>query len=120
MTGLEQCRAQSLNHAAVAGFYDHLQHLREKYDIHDKNIYNMDEKRNQLGRGKRVRALVDRDQKTVHQVEDGNCELVTIIECVSADGTAICPSAVFKGARRNLEWGRDNPCNVRWVMAAKQ
>ena len=51
-TGLEQCRAQSLNRAAVAGFYDHLQHLREKYDIPDENIYNMDEKGIQLGMGK--------------------------------------------------------------------
>ena len=102
------------------GFYDHLQHLREKYDIPDENIYNMDEKGIQLGMGKRVCALVDRDQKTVHQVKDGNCELVTIIECVCADGTAIHPSAVFKGAHCNLEWGQDNPCNERWVMAAKQ
>ena len=119
-TGLEQCCAQSLNRAAVAGFYDHLQHLQEKYDIPDENIYNMDEKGIQLGMGKRVHALVNRDQKTVHQVEDGNRELVTIIECVCADGKAIRPSAVFKGARCNLEWGQDNPCNARWVMAAKQ
>ena len=58
----------------------------------------MDEKGIQLGMGKRVHALVNCDQKTVHQVEDGNCELVMIIECVCADGTSVCPSMVFKGA----------------------
>jgi hypothetical protein len=114
-TGLEQCRAQSLNSTAVSGFYDNLEDLVEKYNIPEENIYNMDEKGIQLGMGKRVLAFVDRDQKTVHQVEDGNRELVTVIECVCADGTAIPPSVVFKGARRDLEWGRNNPCDARYV-----
>ena len=111
-TGLEQCHAQSLNHAAVVGFYNHLEHLQERYDIPDENICNIDEKGIQLRIGKRVYALVNYDQKTVHQVEDGNHELVMIIECVCPDGTAICPSMVFEGAYWNLEWGWDNPCNV--------
>ena len=87
------------------GFYDHLENLQERCDVPDENIYNMDEKGIQLGMGKRVHALVDCDQKTVHQVEDRNRELVTTIECVYADGTAIHPSMVFKSAHQNLEWG---------------
>jgi helix-turn-helix, Psq domain len=113
--GLEKCRAQALNRATVEGFYGTLQDLLERYNIPEENIYNMDEKGIQLGMGQRVRAFVDRDQKCVFQVEDGDRELVTIIECVSADGQAIRPSAVFKGARRNMEWGRDNPCQARSV-----
>ena len=58
----------------------------------------MDEKGVQLRIEKRVYALVDHDQKTVHQVEDGNHEPIMIIECVCPDGTAICPSMVFKVA----------------------
>ena len=112
-TGLEKCRAQSLNPAAISGFYDVLESLVEEYQITEENMYNMDEKGVQLGIGGRVHALVDRDQKSVNQVEDGDHELVTIIKCVCADGTVIQPSAVFKGACQNLEWGRDNPCNAR-------
>lgn len=114
-TGLEKCRAQALNPTAVSGFYDLLEDILETYDIAEENIYNMDEKGIQLGVGKRVLALVDRDQKVVQQVEDGNRELVTVIECVCADGTAIPPSVVYQGARRDLEWGRDNPCKARYV-----
>ena len=40
-----------------------------------------------------------------------------MIECVSADGTAIWPSVVFKRARQNLEWGRDNPCDTRYATS---
>ena len=98
-TGLEKCRAQSLNPTAVGGFYDTLQDLLEKYNIPEENIYNMDEMGIQLGMGKQVRAFVDRDQKCVFQVEDGDRELVTVMECIWADGTAIPPSVIFKGAR---------------------
>lgn len=112
-TGLEKCRAQSLNEAAVKDFYELLGDVRVQYKIKKENIYNMDEKGIQLGVGGRVLALVDRDQKNVHQVEDGNRELVTFLECPCADGTVLPPTVVFKGARRNLEWGRNNPCGAR-------
>jgi hypothetical protein len=112
-TGLEKCRAQALNQTAVEEFYDTLQDLVETYNIPEENIYNMDEKGIQLGMGKRVRAFVDRGQDCVYQVEDGDRELVTVLECVCADGSAIPPSVVFKGTRRNLEWGRDNHCKAR-------
>ncbi|KAF8062501.1 hypothetical protein FPV67DRAFT_1368164, partial [Lyophyllum atratum] len=62
---LEQCRARSLNRTVVQEFYDMLKGLINEYSIVPANIYNMDEKGIQLGVGKRVAALVDRDQKTV-------------------------------------------------------
>lgn len=73
----------------------------------------MDEKGIQLGVGGKTHALVDRDQKVVQNIESGNRELVTIIECVCADGTAIHPSIVFQGLRRDMRWGDDNPCDAR-------
>ena len=115
-SGLEKCRAGALNPAAVADFYEMLGDITKEYNIPEENIYNMDEKGVQLGVGGRVLALVDRDQKSVKHVEDGNRELVTIIECVAADGSSIRPSVVFKGVRRNLEWGRDNPYDARYEI----
>jgi hypothetical protein len=73
----------------------------------------MDEKGIQLGVGTRVAALIDRAQKTAYQIEDGNRELVTILETICADGSSIRPSVVVQGKRRDLEWGRVNPCNAR-------
>ena len=115
-TSLEQCRAQALNEVAVDHYFQMLKDTIDEFNISPENIYNMDEKGIQLGAGKRIMAIVDRDQKTVQHVEDGNRELVTIIECVCADGTAIRPSLVYKGAKRDLEWGRKNPCNARRVL----
>ncbi|KAF8200886.1 hypothetical protein BJ912DRAFT_921467 [Pholiota molesta] len=63
-TGLESCH--------VTEFFEILKDLTEKYHIKPHNIYNMDEKGLQLGVGKRARVLVDRDQKSVQQLENGN------------------------------------------------
>ena len=85
----------------------------DEYKITEGNIYNMDEKGIQLGMGKHVCAFMDCDQQSVAQVKDGDWELVTLIECVCTDSTAIQPGAVFKGACHNLEWGHENPCDAR-------
>ena len=110
---LEKCRANNVNPATVNKFFDIFEDVVKEYNIDESDIYNMDEKGIQLGVGKRVAAIIDCDQKEVYSLEDGNCKLVTVIETVSADGTALPPSFIFKGARINLEWGRDNPCHAR-------
>jgi hypothetical protein len=110
---LEKCRAASLNPTLVNEFYNLLEETINTYNIPAENIYNMDEKGIQLGIGQKVKAFVDRDQKDVYSIQDGNRELVTVIETVSADGSCLQPSVIFQGKRRDLEWGRNNPCNAR-------
>ena len=115
-TGLEKARAKALNRHAVNGFFDMLTEVIEEYGILPENLYNMDEKGLQLGIGARATAMIDRDQKTAYSVEDGNRELVTVIETICADGSILHPSVIFQGVRRNSEWGRNNPCNARFVL----
>ena len=117
-TSLEKCRAKALNQTAVEGFYDILEGVVKEFDIKPENMWNMDEKGVQLGIGAKVAAIIDRDQAAVYSVEDGNRELVTVIEAVCANGTALIPSVIFQGARRNLEWGRpeNNPSSARYMI----
>jgi hypothetical protein len=116
--GLEKCRAKALNPTAVRGFYDILEDIVAEFNITPENMWNMDEKGVQLGIGAKVAAIIDHDQATVYSVEDGNCELVTIIEAVCADGTALIPLVIFQGAWLNLEWRRpkNNPSSARYVI----
>ena len=117
-TSLEKCRAKALNPVAVKGFYDILEGVVEEFGIKPENTWNMDEKGVQLGIGVKVAAIIDWDQSTVYSVEDGNCELVTIIETVCADRTALVPLVIFQGVCCNLEQGRPekNPSNARYVI----
>lgn len=114
--GLESCRAQALNRTTTSEFFEMLQNTITQYDIKPENLYNMDEKGVQMGLGARARVLVDRNQKTVYMKTDGNRELVTLVECVCADGTALDPLAIFKGKRTNPQWAQGNCINARYAI----
>jgi hypothetical protein len=105
MVGLEKACAKALNQFMVNEFFDMLTDVIQEYNITPGNIYNMDKKGIQLGISVRVTAMVDQDQKAVYSIEDGNRELVTVIKCICADGSAIHPSMIFQGQQQNAEWG---------------
>jgi hypothetical protein len=115
-TSLESCRAQALNRAVVKEFYDILSELRSEFNLKPQNEYNMDEKGVQLGIGGRYTAIIDRDQATVYSIEQGTRDLITVIECVCADGSAIHPVVIFEGKRMNYAWTEQNPCNASYVF----
>lgn len=112
---LESCRAQSLNFTQVMRFYDILEEVLVRLDIKEDRIYNMDEKGVQLGIGGQKGVLVDAKQKTTYHIENGNREMVTCLECVCADRTAVQSMHIFKAQNHNLEWGRNNPYCARYV-----
>lgn len=87
-----------------------IEQIITEYNIPPENIYNMDEKGVQLGVGGSVAGIVDRDMRTVYNIENGNREHVTIIETICADGSVLPPSVIFQGKRINATWGKVNPC----------
>lgn len=94
----------------------HYSEVIKEYNILPENLYNMDEMGLQLGIGAKTTAMIDRDQKIAYSLEDGNRELVTVIETICADGSIFHSSVIFQGVRWNSEWGRDNPCNARFML----
>ena len=54
-------------------------------------VWNADEKGTALNENQHIRALVDCDQKTVHQIGSSNHETMTIIKCVLVTGGALQP-----------------------------
>ncbi|KAF5336670.1 hypothetical protein D9758_015664 [Tetrapyrgos nigripes] len=63
--------------------------------------------------------LVDRDQKDVKMLEDGDREMATMIECLSADGTCIHSNVIFKANRQDHSWGANNPGNASISLSPK-
>ncbi|KAF5344348.1 hypothetical protein D9758_013264 [Tetrapyrgos nigripes] len=108
-TSLEACRAKALNAKLVNEYFDLLESVIVEYHIEPQDIWNMDEKGIQLGVGARIKALVDRDQKSVYSVHSGNRDLITIIEAVNASGKCLYPSFIFEAVKRDLGWGENNP-----------
>lgn len=116
--GLDKACAKALNQTVVNEFFNMLADVIKEYSILPGNLYNMDEKGIQLGIGARITAMIDQDQKAVYSLEDGNRELMTIIEAICTDGSVLHPSVIFQGQQRNLEWGHNNPCNARSVSSS--
>jgi Tc5 transposase DNA-binding domain/helix-turn-helix, Psq domain len=110
---LEACRAKALNRHNVDDFFDKLIDIITHHDIPPENIYNMDEKGVQLGQGGKVLAIVDRELKTAYQIEEGSREMVTVIETVCADGSALDPMVIFPLKRHDLACKKDNDCHAR-------
>jgi hypothetical protein len=86
-----------------------------------RNFFNIDEKGNQMGGGRRSsgeKCFYDREDRSKYKIRDGNLELVTIVECVCADGTSIMPGFIFSGSTINPEWAtvHDDIAYVRFNL----
>ncbi|CDO68229.1 hypothetical protein BN946_scf184870.g3 [Trametes cinnabarina] len=110
---LDDKRAQAFNPNAVAAYFDELGDLIDKYKVKPCNMYNMDEKGIQLGGGRsrgRRKGYYDSADRARYQVGSDNLELVTVIECVSADGAALKPGFIFQGSTCELDWWDGPEC----------
>jgi len=106
-SGLDPKRASAFNRPVVERHTDLLDGIIKKHDIPRENIYNMDEKGCQRGGGRKSSSrkyFVPRNRCPKYRQRSANLELVTIIECVCADGTALLPGFVFSGKEFCPEW----------------
>lgn len=111
-SGLDPKRAQAFNKPTARKHFDQLRQLIQKHDIPNENIYNMDEKGCQRGGGRRGsgrKCFVPRRRRPQYKSRSANLELITIIECVCADGTSLLPGFVFSGKEFCPEWFAVNP-----------
>jgi len=104
-SGLDPKRAQAFNETTVR---DHFEQLAKALypGIKPSNLYNMDEKGCQRGGGRRIRNqkfIICNGKLVQYRVQSANLELITIIECVSADGAHIKPGFIFPQKKSSLE-----------------
>ena len=109
---LDPKRAQAFNKPTVCEHFQKLWELVQKHDIPVGNVYNMDEKGCQRGGGRKgsgQKYLVPCRWRPKYLSRSSNLELITIIECVCADGTALLPGFVFSGKEFCPEWFTVDP-----------
>lgn len=104
-SGLDPKRAQAFNETIVRRHFEEL--MRALYPgLKPSNLYNMDEKGCQRGGGRRIRNqkfIICNGKLAQYRVQSANLELVTIIECVSADGAHLKPGFIFPQKKTALE-----------------
>ena len=99
-TGLDPKRARMFNFTVVNHHFKLLDDFLKAHDIPWENVYNMDEKGVQLGGGRKgdnTKYLYARSSKVRIKIQSASLELVTVIECVCADGSNLRPGIVFSG-----------------------
>ena len=86
----------------------------------------MDEKGFLLGIALKVMVICQRNRRNPRYTQDGNHEIVTVIECVSAAGKVLPPMYIYKGSAYLMGWhvclvpkGVDRP-SIRTRMAGTQ
>jgi DDE superfamily endonuclease len=75
-----------------------------EYSINVSNIWNMDEKGFRIGIASRTKCVVRRGRRNPRITHDGNRELITVLEAISASGRVIPPMTIFKGAHHYVGW----------------
>lgn len=106
-SGLDPKRAQAFNATVVTKHFKLLEETISRLEIPWENIYNMDEKGLQLGggrKGRREKYFFARTQRIPIKLQASNLQLVTVVEGVCADGTAVPPGFIFAGASFCPEW----------------
>ena len=73
----------------------------------------MDEKGIILGISPHTMVFVNCDQKSAYNIEKDTSEMVTIIETICADSSAILPCVIFKDDKIQASWCASNPANAR-------
>ncbi|KAJ4466957.1 hypothetical protein C8R41DRAFT_724388, partial [Lentinula lateritia] len=98
----------AFNYTTVHHHFKLLSNYLKDNDIPWENVYNMDEKGVQLGGGRKnsqIRYFFSRDDRMMYRGKSDDLQLVTILDCVCADGTVdIKPGFVFSGVGKFGEW----------------
>ncbi|KAL5637795.1 hypothetical protein ACGC1H_002158 [Rhizoctonia solani] len=113
---LDPKRTSGFNRPMVETYFNMVKKLMEDYNIPIEHIYNMDKKGLQIGGGRstsRRKHLFGLLQKAQYKLKHDCLELMTIIECICANGFAMKPTFVHQPGNVGFWWeNKDIGCCV--------
>lgn len=100
----------------VVNWYEWLQGLIKCYQLQPKDIYNFDEIGFLEGQG-RMQAVVTRNSERNENLPSSfSRNSLTIIECVSADGSVLPPCVIFKAKELMEDWFTHTEMPPSWIV----
>lgn len=99
-------RIKASNPKIIMNHFQQLGGLIRKFNIPPDMMFNMDEKGFMMGRSDRCKVICGRRGRgmTGKLAQDGNRELVTVIETICGNGTVLPPLVIYKGTKKFMGW----------------
>ena len=106
-TPMERDRLEATSPYVVRDHFANLGRAMKAKNIQESEVYNMDEKGFLMGLAQSSKVICSYEGGSKFKVpDDGNRELLTVIECVSGDGRVIPCLIIYKGATHYMGWHR--------------
>ena len=106
VSGVPPKRAQAFNFTAVNELFELIDTVMKKHSIPWRLVLNTDEKGLQTGSRKtdQKKCLVPLEMPNTVKLQSDDLRLVTVIECVTAEGVAFDPAFIFPGEGYCDKW----------------
>lgn len=110
-------RALCEDPAKIDAWFRLVKNMRAKYAIQDEDFYNFDETGFMMGVicGSMVVTRADRKGRG-KQLQAGNREWATAIECVSSDGFVVPPFLIVQGKTHLASWYTETDLPPDWII----
>src|SRR5436853_7853626 len=101
---IDVARVKESSHAALQKWFNDVKSIIDEHSIQPENTYNMDETGFSIGSIKATRVVIDKTKNIRYSAIPGRQEWVSVIECISMNGTALPPMVNFKGKTLSGRW----------------
>ena len=101
---LDKERTATHNAERLLRWFQLLESVIQKYDIREKDTYNINKIGTSFGSAGSIRVIYPRDSLQVYRAQDGSREWISQIECISADERLLPIFLIFKGKRQIKAW----------------
>ena len=109
-------RARCEDPVAIAAWFKLVEETRQAYGIIDDDVYNFDKTGFMIEVAATSKVVTSSDtvgRATV--VQPGNCDWVTVIECINASGWCLLLFVILSGKLHQASWYQHLPLD--WVLA---
>lgn len=114
---LEEKQGRAANPHTMKSWWELLEKCLTARNFTPGNIYGSDEVGVQAqGQGETERVFGRPGKSAPYQQRAGTRENITMIITICADGTAIPPTAIFKGKAFHVKWAKDNLLKASFVI----
>ena len=104
MVPLDKSRVIAEDLDQIIRFFKLFRTTKEKYNVHDDDVYNMDKKGIMIGVLAKLRVICSRKHKQNRTTQQGKREWVSLIKCISLDRRVLSLYVIFKAKLLLKDW----------------